>query len=254
MANHALPPLPEQPPDQPDAPLGVRAQLLATEHWGLLASRSTAQSEVLMRISMFLTLTSAALVSLALVGQATGFSDSFTVLALVLLAVVVLVGFLTQLRVFNVGMEDLMYVLAMNRLRGAYAEIDPPIARYFMASRYDDLAGSVRTYYFFGARSDFSQVAGSSMVFIGAVNSALFGLLVSTVAGVLAAPTPIVIALGAAGGIACFVLSMWAGQRAYRAAWVSYRPEFPSPPAAPGPPATPGRSTGPDDPNDRPTG
>ena len=248
MANHALPPMPEEPPSQPEVPLGVRAQLLATEHWGLLASRSTAQSEVLTRISMFLTLTSAALVSIALVGQATDFSESFTVLALVLLAVVLLVGFLTQVRVFNVGMEDLMYVLAMNRLRGAYVEIDPEIARFLLASPHDDLAGSVRTYYFFGGRSDFSQVAGSSMVFIGAVNSALSGLLVSTVSGVLAAPAPLSVALGAVGGVACFVVSMWLGQRTYRAAWASYRPEFPSPATDSGP------STGPDYPGGRSTG
>ena len=254
MANHALPPVPDEPPVQPEVPLGVRAQILATEHWGLLASRSTAQSEVLTRISMFLTLTSAALVSLALVGQATGFSDAFTTLALVLLGVVVLVGFLTQLRVFNVGMEDLMYVLAMNRLRGAYAELDPAVARYFLASRYDDLAGSVRTYYFFGGRSDFSQVAGSSMVFIGAVNSALFGLFVSTVAGVLAAPTPLTVVLGAVGGVACFVVSMWLGQRKYRAAWASYRPEFPSPADSPRPAESLRRSTGRNDPDDRSTG
>jgi len=264
MAQHVGPSVPEEPPGQPEVPLGVRAQLLATEHWGLLASRSTAQSEVLTRISMFLTLTSAALVSLALVGQASGFSEPFTVLAIVLLGVVVLVGFLTQLRVFNVGMEDLMYVLAMNRLRGAYAEIDPSLARYFLASRYDDLAGSVRTYYFFGGRSDFSQVAGSSMVFISAVNSALFGLLVSTVAGILGATTPPAVALGAVGGVACFVLSLWGGQRRYRAAWASYRPEFPSPDAGPGaspdagpgpsPDAGPGPSTGSDGPSARSTG
>ena len=240
--------MPEEPPSQPEVPLGVRAQLLATEHWGLLASRSTAQSEVLTRISMFLTLTSAALVSIALVGQATDFSESFTVLALVLLAVVLLVGFLTQVRVFNVGMEDLMYVLAMNRLRGAYVEIDPEIARFLLASPHDDLAGSVRTYYFFGRRSDFSQVAGSSMVFIGAVNSALSGLLVSTVSGVLAAPAPLSVALGAVGGVACFVVSMWLAQRTYAAAWTTYRPEFPSPAADSGP------LTGPDYPGGRSTG
>jgi hypothetical protein len=52
-------------------PPSVRAQLLATEHWGLLASRSTTQSEVLTRISMFFTFTSTSVVSVALVGQAT---------------------------------------------------------------------------------------------------------------------------------------------------------------------------------------
>ena len=248
MANHAFPPLPEEPPRQPEVPLGVRAQLLATEHWGLLASRSTAQSEVLTRISMFLTLTSAALVSLALVGQATGFSESFTVLALVLLGVVVLVGFLTQLRVFNVGMEDLMYVLAMNRLRGAYAELDPAIARYFMASRYDDLAGSVRTYYFFGGRGDFSQVAGSSMVFIAAVNASMFGLFVSVVCATLSLQFWLAVVLGAVGGLVWLASTLVSGGRKYSRVWATYRPEFPSPAEAPRP------STGPNGPGDRSTG
>ena len=84
-------------------PPNVRAQLLATEHWSLLASRSTTQGEVLTRISMFLTLTSAGLVSLALVGQATDFSGAFPTFAIAVLGIVLLVGFLTQLRVSNVG-------------------------------------------------------------------------------------------------------------------------------------------------------
>ena len=248
MAQHALPPTPENPPGQPDVPLGVRAQLLATEHWGLLASRSTAQSEVLTRIGMFLTLTSAALVSLALVGQASGFSDSFTVFAIVVLSIVVLVGALTQIRVFNVGMEDLMYVLAMNRLRGAYAELDPAIARYFMASRYDDLAGSVRTYYFFGGRGDFSQVAGSSMVFIAAVNASMFGLFVSVVCATLSVAFWLAVVLGAVGGLGWLASTLVSGGRKYARVWTTYQPEFPSPTAAPRP------SAGPNGPGDRSTG
>lgn len=58
---------------------------------------------------MFLTLVSAALVSLALVGQATDFSDAFIGFAIGVLAFVTIVGMLTQMRVLNVGMEDLMY-------------------------------------------------------------------------------------------------------------------------------------------------
>jgi hypothetical protein len=54
-------------------PPGVRAQLLATEHWSLLATRSTAQSELLSRITTFLMLVSASIVGLALMGQATRF-------------------------------------------------------------------------------------------------------------------------------------------------------------------------------------
>ena len=62
----------------------VRAQLLATEHWSLLASRSTTQNELLVRIAIFLTLVSASVVSLALIGQATDFDGRFDAFATVL--------------------------------------------------------------------------------------------------------------------------------------------------------------------------
>jgi hypothetical protein len=39
--------------DDPSVPVFIRAQLLATEHWGLLAARGTAQSEVLTRIAKY---------------------------------------------------------------------------------------------------------------------------------------------------------------------------------------------------------
>jgi hypothetical protein len=76
----------------------VRAQLLATEHWSLLATRSTTQSEVLSRITTFLMLVSASIVSLALIGQATRFDRRFLTFALVLLGMVILIGALTQVR------------------------------------------------------------------------------------------------------------------------------------------------------------
>ena len=214
--------------DEP-VPPGVRAQLLATEHWGLLASRSTAQSEVLTRISMFLTLVSASLVSLALVGQATDFSDAFTVFAIAVLGIAVLVGFLTQIRVFNVGMEDLMYVLAMNRLRGAYVEMDPSIARYLMAAPYDDRAGAERTYYFLGRRTSFSQVAGSSMVFIAAVNSAMTGLLIASIVAAFSLPFMVAVVLGMLGGLVYFGITVATGGRRFFEVWGTYRAEFPTP-------------------------
>ena len=73
----------------------LRAQLLATEHWSLLASRSTTQNELLVRIAIFLTLVSASVVGLALVGQATDFDGRFEVFAIVLFSILVIVGTLT---------------------------------------------------------------------------------------------------------------------------------------------------------------
>ena len=209
-------------------PPAVRAQLLATEHWGLLAARGTAQSEVLTRISMFLTLVSAALVSLALIGQATDFSEAFLASAVAVVGFVCIVGVLTQIRVINVALEDLMYVLAMNRLRAAYVSLDPGISPYLMTSPHDDLAGSARTYYFLGARTTGSQVGGSSMVFIIVVNSALIGLFVAAALNSLEAPGPLLVSAGVVCGAVFLVVSVMRGGLAYRGVWRTHVPVSPT--------------------------
>ncbi|GGF05031.1 hypothetical protein [Mycetocola zhadangensis] len=211
------------------APASVRAQLLATEHWGLLAARSTAQNEVLARIGIFLTLVSAGLVSLALVGQATDFSEAFVAFAVGVLAFIVLVGVLTQLRVMNIGMEDLMYVVAMNRLRGAYVELDPGLDRVLMSSPHDDFAGIQQTYYFFTPKRGISQVLGSTMAFIILINSSLLGLFIAATAVVFTSLVALAAVLGAAGAVLYFGLFYWGGNRTFRAALAAYHPEFPSP-------------------------
>src|SRR5687768_8724834 len=96
------------PPDGDAVPLtdaqrALRAQLLATEHWSLLASRSTTQSEVLTRIAIFLTLVSVGLFALGVMGNATQFRGWFGVAALGVLLLLVVLGIITALRVFNVG-------------------------------------------------------------------------------------------------------------------------------------------------------
>ena len=157
-------------PDEGVSP-SIRAQLLATEHWSLLASRSTTQNELLVRIAIFLTLVSASVVSLALVGQATDFDGRFDVFTLVLFSILLLVGTLTLLRVLNGGEEDLAFVIGMNRLRAAYTELDPGIDRYFVASRHDDDRGIGQTYAYFPHGSEVIQPLASSMMFILVVDA-----------------------------------------------------------------------------------
>ena len=43
---------------------------------------------------------------------------------LAILAFVAAIGLMTQLRVIDVGSEDMMYVVGMNRLRGGYVDLD----------------------------------------------------------------------------------------------------------------------------------
>ncbi|WP_434317285.1 hypothetical protein [Leifsonia sp. P73] len=205
----------------------LTAQFLATEHWSLLASRSTTQNEVLTRISILLTLMSAALVSIALVGQATAFAGIFPAFADALLGLVVVVGVLTQVRVTNVSMEDLMYVLAMNRLRAEYVRLAPEVARALSTSWHDDREGVSHTYYFLGRR-DRSQVIGSSMMFTFVVNGALVGLFV----GVLLATSGVDVAVAWTVGIVCAVgyavVSLWLGARIYFRFWRDYAPASPT--------------------------
>src|SRR5215467_5019410 len=79
----------------------VRAQILATEHWSLLATRSMTWNEVFSRASMFITVLSAGVVALALVAQATAFGPNFLLFAVLVLPVVLLAGLATLTRLGN---------------------------------------------------------------------------------------------------------------------------------------------------------
>jgi hypothetical protein len=224
MTDHSVP----VPTDPGQISPAVRAQLLATEHWSLLASRSTTQGEVLTRISIFLTLTSAGLVSLALAGQAMHFDGMFPVLAMIVLAIVLMVGVLTQIRVFNVGFEDLSYVLAMNRLRAAYAELDPGIVPYLMASPFDDRAGSDHTYVMLGRRSGPGHFAGSSMMLMATFIAALVGLFVAGIIASLTIPGGIALIAGLVGGAIYLAIVLRMMQLRLARVWKAYEPRFPS--------------------------
>jgi membrane protein YdbS with pleckstrin-like domain len=214
---------PSPAPTPSDAALARRAQILATEHWGLLAARGTAQSEVLTRITIYLTLVSAGLVTIGLLGQVTSFDHWFTGAALAILGFLALVGIMTQTRVFNVAEEDLMYVVAMNRLRGAYVDLDPSVERYFLAGIADDRPGVERTYSFLRRRS-FSHLFGSSFILIIVVNACVVGLLAgsSVVAGGGSVgwgiAVGVVVALLLVAGF--FVYGNWT----YRTAWRNHEP------------------------------
>jgi len=133
--------------DHPDAAArALRAQLLATEHWSLLATRSLSWNESFARAGMFLTLLSGATVALALVAQATSFGEGFVVFALLILPVVLFVGLATYVRLLEINNEDYVWVRGMNRLRGAYLELDPELARHFITGTTEDADAIFKTF------------------------------------------------------------------------------------------------------------
>ena len=133
-----------QPPDA--AARALRVQMLATEHWSLLATRSLSWNESFARAGMFLTLLSGATVALALVAQATQFGPAFVVFALLLLPVVLFVGLATYVRLLEINNEDYVWVRGMNRLRAAYLEIDPGLEPHFITGTSEEPDAIFRTF------------------------------------------------------------------------------------------------------------
>lgn len=141
----AEPPLTPSPATQTSAADGIspsmRLQILSTEHWSLLASRSLAWNESFSRGGMFLSTLSGAIVALALVAQATAFGEGFRLFALVILPVVLLVGLGTLLRMGISNWHDAQCVIGMNRIRAGYLEIAPDLERFFVMGTTDDQRG-----------------------------------------------------------------------------------------------------------------
>jgi hypothetical protein len=133
--------------DARDRPLGPdAAAILATEHWSLLAARSLIWNEAMSRATVFLTVLSASIIALALLADATGFGSQTATVALVLLPVVFLLGIAAYARLVQINTEEFELVLAMNRLRHAYLEIEPGLERYFTTGHHDDERGVIATY------------------------------------------------------------------------------------------------------------
>jgi hypothetical protein len=122
-------------PFGPDA-----ATILATEHWSLLGFRSLIWNEAMSRATVFLSVLSAAIITLALLSNAAGGSHTTTA-ALVLLPVVLFLGIATHIRVVQINTEEIEVMLAMNRLRHAYLEIAPGLEPYFTTGHHDDAPG-----------------------------------------------------------------------------------------------------------------
>ena len=128
---------------EPEA--ATKLQILATEHWSLLATRTMTFNESMARVSMFLAILSGALIALALVAQADHFGVVFLSVAIPMLLMVLFVGVVTISRLASLNREDFRWVIGMNRLRHAYLEIHPDLAQNFIASPHDDLPGVLRT-------------------------------------------------------------------------------------------------------------
>lgn len=185
---------------QPPVPDSVRVQILATEHWSLLATRSLLWNETFSRVGMFITSLSTASVALALVAQVAAFKDEFSIFALLVLPVVLFLGIGTLLRLNNSRDEDVWQVIGMNRLRRAYLDIDPDLEKYFITSPFDDMPGVMLTYnptY----PSLLTRILGSTPVLVGVINASLAGVIVALLVEFFVADPLVYVPLGVVVGM-----------------------------------------------------
>jgi hypothetical protein len=204
----------------------VRAQILATEHWSLLATRSMTWNEVFSRASMFITVLSAAVVALALVAQATAFGSAFYTFALLTLPIVLLVGLATLIRLSDANGEDFWLVSGMNRLRHGYLELAPELEPYFVTEKHDDEA-SVMASYGLGARLRLSRILAGTPNIVAAINIVVFGVFAALVAQTLGASDQVALLVGV---LAALALTAGLGLLAYHSIASTRRahqPHFP---------------------------
>jgi small basic protein len=220
----------EMPPARRDS---EAIQILATEHWSLLATRALTYQESLGRVNMFLTILSGAVIALALVAQADRFGPTFVVVAIFMLTVVFFTGVATIRRLLMLNRDDYKWVVGMNRLRHAYLEIHPDLEPNFITSPHDDLQGALRTLgldpvsapslgtIFHG----FVTLPGMLGVIVAAVGGAIAGLAAE---GFGAAPY-IVLLIGGVAFAASLAGILWSGARSFRAYGPAVEPRFPTP-------------------------
>jgi hypothetical protein len=224
----------EMPPAGRDPATSAKLQILATEHWSLLATRALTYTESLSRVTIFLAILSGVLIALALVAQVSHFGPAFIAIAIPLLSVVAFVGVSTMGRLMQLNGDDFRWVIGMNRLRRAYLDLHPDLEPYFITGSYDDLPGALQT-------MGYSLATGrrvGSVFHALQVLPAMLSVIVASVVGAIGALAALAVGLPSWGVVlaaaVAFVIAMvwltaW-GRRRLRRADPSLEPRFPSPP------------------------
>jgi hypothetical protein len=196
------------PPVAPHSDAATKLQILATEHWSLLATRSLTYTESLGRVTMFLGILSGAVIALALVAQADHFGRTFVSIAILTLTVVLFSGVATISRLMSLNRDDFRWVIGMNRLRHEYLQLHPELEVNFITSPFDDVPGALRT---LGIDVSAGRRLGSALHvyqtlpgMLSVIVAAVAGAIGALIASALAIPSPSEV-LTAAGA---FVLSM----------------------------------------------
>ena len=204
----------------------ARLQILSTEHWSLLATRSLSWSESFSRTSMFLSTLTGAVVALALVGQAMP-GTGFLAFAMLLLPVVLFLGVATYARLIAINVEDTHWVVGMNRIRHAYIELAPELEQYFISGVNDDEASVMKTFAATPGPGQFLHGFVTTPGMVAVINAVVAGVLAGLVAGVVGASIEISIVVGTVGFVVMLGYLMVYQLRSWARYLATSKPLFP---------------------------
>jgi hypothetical protein len=213
--------------DEPDRQELLTA--LTTEHFTLQGARSQTMGESSSRASLYILSVSSTLVALGFIGQLSEVGDTFNLFALIALPTVYLLGAFTFVRLVELGAEDFLYGLAINRIRGYYKQQAGDRAELFLLSGHDDGRGVFANtgvpvenrpqYFTFGA-------------VVAVVNSVVGGSAVAIALGAVAdAPLGTAAAIGGAAAVLSLIGWLRYADRLLGARTAGTSPVFPSPPS-----------------------
>jgi hypothetical protein len=201
-------------PGPADQPTPASVTFVTTEHFTLQGARAQTISEANGRMSVFLGAVSGGLIALGLMANAVHVGTAFYALALTLLPTLSFVGLVTFNRVLQNGLEDLIYVDRIARLRGFYFEHAPELDEYLLSVSPErrmaiEGAGGGGG----GWWQHFLTVAGMAAVITSVLAGASVALLAAamadhSLAGALAAGGAV--ALVALGGMMGYLHAAWA--------------------------------------------
>ncbi|MGL5816332.1 MAG: hypothetical protein ACRCYR_02120 [Phycicoccus sp.] len=194
-----------------EAERGQFMSALVTEHFVLQSMRGTITGEAASRVSVYLASLSSGLVAL---GFASAGGMPLAWFATPLLLTLFLLGQVTVLRLVEIGIEDVVHLRDMLRVRAVYADFGPSAARFF-GSDEDEWDGVGRTM----VRRRRGQVWLTMASLVSVVNGALAGT--GLAAGVQAATGrsgPAVV-LGVLVSVGVAVGNVVWQRRQYRAHW-----------------------------------
>lgn len=149
-------------------------QILITEHNNLQAIRSATIFESNGRTTLFLSAVSSSLVALAFIGQTSQMGTPFYLFALILFPCLIFLGWVTFVRVYQTGTEDMVASRGINRIRHYYGEVAPSTKQYFILSTHDDMQGMLAN---MGAvEPGWWQLFVSTQGLVGVMNSVLLAV------------------------------------------------------------------------------